>query len=56
MTACKCQDSNGTVCGVEMSTEEFEQDGMCTACADNVWAEMYEGKDDWIHERCDTQS
>jgi len=38
---CKCEDSNGIVCGNLMTQEEQEDDGMCHACADNVWEEMH---------------
>ena len=37
---CHCQDSTGAVCGKYLSKKEFEQDGMCSVCADEVWAEM----------------
>ena len=37
---CRCEDSEGEVCGKVMKPKEFTQDGMCAACADNVWAEM----------------
>lgn len=47
---CECQDSNGDVCGKEMTPEEVEQDGMCYACADNVWEEMHNNIDHhWEH-------
>ncbi len=37
---CLCQDSERKVCGKEMTTEEYEQDGMCDACASEVWYEL----------------
>ncbi len=37
---CKCQDSNGTVCGAFMSNEQFMQDGMCDDCACMIWEEI----------------
>ena len=37
---CECPDSSGKVCGKGMTTQEFEQDGMCCVCADHVWNEM----------------
>ena len=40
MTKCKCQDSNGTVCNKEMSTQELQQDGICAVCAEQVWKEI----------------
>ena len=47
---CKTQDSNGTVCGKEMTKQEEKQDGMCWTCADNVWIEMTTDKDHyWEH-------
>lgn len=40
MSACVCQDSNGLVCGKEMTKQEYQQDGVCSTCADHVWTEM----------------
>ena len=37
---CKCQDSDGNVCGREMTNQEQDQDGMCWHCADSVWNEL----------------
>ena len=48
---CKCQDSESNVCGVVMSEDEFDQDGMCDKCACNVFEEMFHNKDhQWKHE------
>lgn len=47
---CKCQDSNGVECGKEMTVLEFEQDGMCDACACNVWNELTSDCHRWVHE------
>ncbi len=30
----------GTIHNIPMSQEEYEQDGMCSTCADHVWTEM----------------
>ena len=49
---CKCQDSNSEECNMPMSNEEFEQDGFCSYCADNVWEEMKSPIDNeyqWYH-------
>jgi len=35
---CNCQDSDGIVCGKEMTDEEERQDGMCDKCACHVHA------------------
>jgi len=40
---CECQDFYGVRCGKVLTDEEFEQDGMCSYCADNVWEEMKSG-------------
>ena len=37
MSRCQCQDSYGNACGREMTAEEEAQDGMCDACACNLW-------------------
>ncbi len=42
---CRCQDSKGAVCNKRMATKERKQDGMCQACADNVWVELTTGKE-----------
>ena len=34
---CQCEDDNGVKCGRNMSREEFDQDGMCSRCADGLW-------------------
>lgn len=47
---CKCQDSTGKVCNKPLSTEEYDQDGMCSTCADNVWEEMNNPEYFWEHE------
>lgn len=48
---CPCKDSQGHVCGKEMTVEEVEGDGMCGFCADNVWAEMHSEEEyEWYHE------
>lgn len=39
---CLCEDDNGTVCGKPLTKEEFEQDGMCGACADWLWEENFD--------------
>jgi hypothetical protein len=48
---CKCQDTTGTPCGQQMTRQENNQDGMCSFCADNVWAEMQAPIDEyeWHH-------
>ena len=35
---CKTQDDNGVVCNRSMSKHENEQDGMCSRCAELIWA------------------
>lgn len=47
---CPCQDSTGKVCGKEMTSEEYEQDGMCWNCADNVWSELKGENEGWTHD------
>ena len=37
---CKCQDSSGKVCGKEMTEEEYDQDGMCQNCGDELYTEL----------------
>jgi hypothetical protein len=54
MAKCKCQDSDSVVCGKVMTQAELEQDGMCSRCADNVWAELTALKNKvyrWTHKR-----
>ena len=49
---CPCEDSNGVICGKEMTQKEVEQDGMCQSCADNVWAELMSKEGEvyeWFH-------
>jgi hypothetical protein len=41
---CKCQDMTGAVCNRKMSKVEYDQDGMCSFCADSVWEEITTGK------------
>ena len=52
MAKCRCQDSNYNRCGKEMTIAEEKQDGLCSTCADHVWAEMGAGIDEyiWTHE------
>lgn len=49
---CITQDSSRMPHGIPISKLEYEQDDMCSICADNVWEEMY-GKNPefkWKHE------
>ena len=59
MTAkrCQCQDSNGLICGKEMTQKEIKQDGMCDTCASHVWKEMTSGsKYYWTHSEQENKS
>lgn len=47
---CKVQDSNGVVCNKSMTQHEFEQDGMCDACACNLFNEMFGDLESWSHD------
>lgn len=47
---CECQDSAGMPCGKAMTKEEYDQDGMCTKCANHIWRELRsEGGYTWTH-------
>ena len=35
---CEAQDDNGQKCNRPMSKREFDQDGMCSRCADLIWS------------------
>lgn len=37
---CQAEDDLGIVCNKEMSKQEYEQDGMCSNCADSIWANV----------------
>jgi len=37
---CTCEDSNGIPHNILISKKEYEQDGMCLRCADQVWKEI----------------
>lgn len=37
---CGCEDSYGVKCKRVMTKKEYEQDGVCSFCADNVWEEI----------------
>ena len=49
---CKCQDKEGIPCNRKMSKVEYNQDGMCSFCADKVWKEITTGKQ-FTHRRKD---
>lgn len=34
---CQCEDDNGHLCGKEVSKRQWQQDGMCSRCADELW-------------------
>ena len=34
---CKYENDDGTICNKHMTLKEFEQDGICSVCADKLW-------------------
>lgn len=38
MKPCTFEDDNGKVCGKPLSKEQEAQDGMCSRCAELLWA------------------
>ena len=57
MAKCLCEDSAGHICNKEMTKEEFDQDGMCYNCADNLFNEMM-SKDEykWYQQESENES
>lgn len=47
---CTAEDDNGHICGNRMSRIEFDQDGMCSRCADGIWESMKHYEKSFIHE------
>ena len=49
---CQCQDSDGLICGKEMTQKEIKQDGICDICASHIWEEVTSDADYyWTHSR-----
>lgn len=40
---CEAEDDNGNSCGRNMSRYQFDQDGMCSRCADLIWHSLQTG-------------
>ena len=38
---CDTEDDNGVVCNNPMTQKQFDQDGMCSRCADLLWENFY---------------
>lgn len=37
---CKMEDDNGVICNNEIDKYQYEQDGMCSRCADLFWTDF----------------